>query len=160
MNAERLYVWQNPCFVCVILRHLSLFYHSNQNGGFFAISRGNCTSNHQIEHILCAISKSSTLVFCFCFFFGFVFCFVFCFVLGFFLFLFYLGVHSGVLTCSPIKPRAGMYQTVWLLIAHMFWASHKQWEVAILILIRITLFLVGQAVLELLIKITFCMFDQ
>ena len=39
-----------------------------------------------------------------------------------------------------MKPRARMYQTVWLkrwvFIAHMFQASHKQWEVAILILIK------------------------
>ena len=27
-------------------------------------------------------------------------------------FLFYLGVHSSVITCSPMKPRAGMYRTV------------------------------------------------
>ena len=27
-------------------------------------------------------------------------------------FLFYLGAHSSVITCSPMKPRAGMYQTV------------------------------------------------
>ena len=35
----------------------------------------------------------------------------------FFFFLisyFYLGVHSSVITCSPMKPRAGMYRTVWL----------------------------------------------
>ena len=30
----------------------------------------------------------------------------------FFYFLFYLGVHSSVITCSPMKPRAGMYRTV------------------------------------------------
>ena len=43
-------------------------------------------------------------------------------------------------TRSHMKPRAGMYQTVWLyrwvFIAHMFQVSHKQWEVAILILIN------------------------
>ena len=55
-------------------------------------------------------------------------------------FLFYLGVHSGVITCSPVNPRTRMYWTVWLylwvFIAHMFRASHKRWEVAILILIN------------------------
>ena len=30
----------------------------------------------------------------------------------FFFFLFYLGVHSSVITCSPMKPRAGMYRTI------------------------------------------------
>ena len=39
-----------------------------------------------------------------------------------------------------MKPRAEMYQTVWLeglvLIAQKFRAAHKQWEVAILILIN------------------------
>ena len=58
----------------------------------------------------------------------------------FFNFLFYLGVHSDVIIWSPLKPRPGMYQTVWLygwvFIAYMFQASHKQWEVAILILIN------------------------
>ena len=59
----------------------------------------------------------------------------------FFDFLFYLGVHSSVITCSPMKPRARMYyRTVWLkgwvFIAHMFRASHKQWKVAILLLIN------------------------
>ena len=58
----------------------------------------------------------------------------------FFLFLILPGVHSSVITCYPMKPRAGMYRTVdcrdgfSLLI--MFRASHKQWEVAILILIN------------------------
>ena len=39
-------------------------------------------------------------------------------------FLFYLGVHSSVTTCAPMKPRAGTYRTVWLkgwvFIAHKF----------------------------------------
>ena len=29
-----------------------------------------------------------------------------------FYFLFYLGVHSDAIICSPMKPRAGMYRTV------------------------------------------------
>ena len=59
---------------------------------------------------------------------------------GFLNFLFYLSANSSVITCSPMKPRAGMYRTVWLygwvFIAHMFRVSHKQWERAILILIN------------------------
>ena len=40
-----------------------------------------------------------------------------------------------------MKPRAGMYRTVLTVgmgffIAHMFRAAHKQWKVAILILIN------------------------
>ena len=39
-----------------------------------------------------------------------------------------------------MKHIAGMYQAVWLqgwiFIAHMFRAAHKQWEVAVLILIK------------------------
>ena len=39
-----------------------------------------------------------------------------------------------------MKPRAGMYWTVWLydgfLLLIMFWASQKQWQVAILISIN------------------------
>ena len=34
--------------------------------------------------------------------------------LFFFSFLFYLGVNSDVIICSPMKPRAGIYRTVWL----------------------------------------------
>ena len=45
------------------------------------------------------------------FFFGFFFFFL---VFFFFDFLFYLGVHSSVIICSPMKPRAKMYRTVWL----------------------------------------------
>ena len=36
--------------------------------------------------------------------------FYFFIFLFFFDFLFYLGVHSSVITCSPMKLRAGMYQ--------------------------------------------------
>ena len=37
---------------------------------------------------------------------------LFFFFFFFFDFLFYLGVHSSVITCSPMKHRAGMYRTV------------------------------------------------
>ena len=63
----------------------------------------------------------------------------FFFFFFFFDFLFYLGVHSSVITCSPMKPRAGMYRTV-LTVGMGFHcsyvAAHKQWKVAILILIN------------------------
>ena len=55
-------------------------------------------------------------------------------------FLSNLGIRSDVIICLPIKPKAGMHQnslTVgWVSIAHMFWASDKQWELSILILIN------------------------
>ena len=40
------------------------------------------------------------------------FSFFFFFFFFFFDFLFYLGVYSSVITCSPMKPRVGMNQTV------------------------------------------------
>ena len=62
------------------------------------------------------------------FYFYFILFFIYLFI--FFDFLIYVGIHSGVITCSPMKQ---FDCRGWVFIAHMFRASHKQWEVAILI---------------------------